>query len=182
MNVVQPIRDKQKLNDIVEYLKKTNERDYMLFFFGINTGLRIQDILKMKVKDVQGHYLSLREGKTGKQKMLRITPILYKELQSFIAGRDDDEYLFLSRNGVNRPIHRTTAYRMMRNVGEMFGIKEVGCHTLRKTFGYMYYKKTKNIAMLQKLFKHDQPTTTLIYIGVSQDEQDKEMMKFNILD
>lgn len=181
MNFVQPIRDKRKLADILSYLKKENKRDHMLVFLGINTGLRIKDILHLKVKDVKGHHISLREFKTKKQKMTRLTPSLYKEIQLYIKGMEDDEYLFKSRNGLNKPLHRTTAYRMIRKTGEMFGLKEVGCHTLRKTFGYHYYQKTKNIAMLQTMFNHDQPTTTLLYIGMTQDYQDQEMMKFDIL-
>ncbi|ADC52341.1 prophage LambdaBa04, site-specific recombinase, phage integrase family protein (plasmid) [Alkalihalophilus pseudofirmus OF4] len=74
MNFVQPIRDKRKLADILSYLKKENKRDHMLVFLGINTGLRIKYILHLKVKDVKGHHISLREFKTKKQKMTRLTP------------------------------------------------------------------------------------------------------------
>ena len=51
MNTVEPIRDKEKVMQVYNYLKDKNERDSLLFFFGIYTGLRVSDILKFKVKD-----------------------------------------------------------------------------------------------------------------------------------
>ncbi len=60
MNFVEPIRDKQKVRDIQDYLKQTNPRNYIMFITGVYTGLRISDILKLKVKDVknkEGIYL-----------------------------------------------------------------------------------------------------------------------------
>lgn len=50
MNFVQPIRDPEKIQQIKEYLKEKNERNYILFVMGINTGLRISDILKLKLE------------------------------------------------------------------------------------------------------------------------------------
>ena len=53
MNFVQPIRDKNKLEEIKNELKKNGTRDYMLFYTGINTGLRISDLLKLNYDDVR---------------------------------------------------------------------------------------------------------------------------------
>ncbi len=152
----------------------------MIFFLGINTGLRIKDILNLKVKDVSGHYLSLREFKTKKQKRQRITPDLYRELQRYCSGMKDDEYLFQSRKGRNKPIVRETAYRILREAAEAHGLDEIGCHTLRKTFGYHFYTQTKNIALLQKLLNHTDQAETLRYIGIDQDAMDNAMRKFKI--
>jgi integrase len=93
MNFVQPIRDSEKVEAIKKYLKEHNERNYLLFLIGINTGLRISDILKLKVGDVKGTHISIREKKTGKQKRIRITPSLKRELNRYIEGKKDDEYL-----------------------------------------------------------------------------------------
>ena len=53
MNTVQPIRDLTKIKKIESILKKQNYRNYILFRLGIYSGLRISDILKLKVKDVR---------------------------------------------------------------------------------------------------------------------------------
>ena len=52
MKSVEPIRKLSDIEKIKKYLS-TNPRDRLLFIFGINTGLRISDILKLKVKDVK---------------------------------------------------------------------------------------------------------------------------------
>ncbi|MBU0452475.1 site-specific integrase, partial [Bacillus thuringiensis] len=49
MNFVQPIRDPEEIQQLKEYFKEKSLRNYILFIMGINTGLRISDILKLKV-------------------------------------------------------------------------------------------------------------------------------------
>lgn len=180
MNYVQPIRDTEIIAGIKEYLKHENERNYMLFVTGINSGLRISDILPLKVKDAKRSHFSLRETKTGKQKRIQITPALKRELKRYIEGKDDEEYLFKSREGRNKPIGRCMAYKVLQAAAEEFGLDEIGTHTLRKTFGYHFYYQTKDVAMLQEIFNHSSPQITLRYIGVNQDSMDKAMNKFKI--
>lgn len=180
MNFVQPIRDVEKITEIKEYLRETSERNYILFILGINTGLRISDILKLKVGDLRRSHISLREKKTGKQKRLDLTPELKRELKWFLDGRDDNEYVIKSRQGGNRPITRDMAYKILNNVAKQFRLTEIGCHTLRKTFGYHFYGQTKDIAILMDIFNHSSEKITLRYIGVNQDAIDKAMSKFKI--
>ena len=53
MNIVQPIRDLQKLEEMKEELKKTGTRNYMMFLTGINSGIRISDLIKLNVDDIR---------------------------------------------------------------------------------------------------------------------------------
>ncbi|PNK41065.1 site-specific integrase, partial [Bacillus thuringiensis] len=168
MNFVQPIRDPEQIQQIKEYLKEKNARNYILFVMGINTGLRISDILKLKVGDLKGSHISMREMKTGKQKRIQITAALKRELRWFNENREDDEYLLKSRQGKNRPIGRSMAYKILSGVAAEFGLDEIGTHTLRKTYGYHMYMQTKNIALLMEIFNHSSEKVTLRYIGVNQ--------------
>ena len=120
---------------------------------GINTGLRISDILKLKVGDVQGSHISMREIKTGKQKTYSNYTIFKRELKWFNEGREVEEYLLKSRKGKNRPIGRSMAYKILK-VQLRSLIDEIGTHTLRKTYGYHMYMQTKNIALLMEIFNH----------------------------
>jgi len=52
MEYVEPIRNRKTIDDIKKILKATNLRDYCLFTLGINSGLRICDLLNLKIKDV----------------------------------------------------------------------------------------------------------------------------------
>ncbi|NIK75824.1 site-specific recombinase XerD [Paenibacillus castaneae] len=60
------------------------------------------------------------------------------------------------------------------------GLEEIGTHTLRKTFGYHFYQKTKDVAMLQNIFNHAYPSLTLRYIGINQDMIDDAVSKFTL--
>ncbi|WP_144508277.1 site-specific integrase [Bacillus mycoides] len=180
MNFVQPIRDPEQIQQIKKYLKEKNTRNYILFVMGINTGLRISDILKLKVGDVQGSHISIREMKTGKQKRIQITSALKRELKWFNEGREVWEYVLRSRKGKNRPIGRSMAYKILKSTAAEFGLDEIGTHTLRKTYGYHMYMQTRNIALLMEIFNHSSEKVTLRYIGVNQDAMDKAMSRFKI--
>lgn len=185
MEFVQPIRDKETINEMKKYLKEKNERDYILFMVGINTGLRISDILPLKVKDVREEEIIVTEMKTGKRKSLPINRALRQALKPYIKDKDGEEYLFVSRQ-VNREgkrthINRNSAYRIIREAARASGFtKRCGTHTMRKTFGYMHYKSNGNIAALQKIFNHDKELTTYIYIGLEKDYLDKTIMDLNL--
>lgn len=181
MNFVEPIRDKQKVRDIQEYLKRSNERNYIMFITGVYSGLRISDILKLKIKDVKDKkFIYLRETKTGKQNIIEINKLLVKEYKWFTESAHDDEYLIKSREGINKPLTRVRAYTIIKDVGKSFGIENLGTHTMRKTFGYHYYKQTQDVATLMKMFNHSDPSITLKYIGVSQDQMNKARREFTI--
>ena len=179
MNTVQPIRDSEVLQDIKDYLKDSNARNYIMFLIGINTGLRISDILRLRIRDVTGSHISIREKKTGKQKRILINSELKRELQPYIEGKPQNEYLIKSREGINRPITREMAYKIIRSIGDEFGLSELGCHTLRKTFGYIFYNETtdKDIGMLMDFFNHASPKITLRYIGMEQDTMDMALKR-----
>lgn len=183
MNIVEPLRDKDDIQAMKDYLRQWNERNYILFLVGINTGFRVGDILKLKVKDVQGWHIRVKEQKTGKTKSIKMTRTLKNELKTYVEGKALHEYLFTSRNrknGVYKPLDRRTVYWILKTAGEDLGIQNIGTHTMRKTFGYWYYKKYKNVADLMAIFNHSSPAITLIYIGVRQDDLDSKMASFEI--
>lgn len=170
MNIVQPIRDKEKLERMKEELKKHGTRDYMLFYLGINTGLRVSDIVKLQVKDVKEptgvmkEYVTIIEKKTKKEKRFPIYNGLLAELTKYTSHMEQEEYLFQSRKGTNQPITEVQAYRILNTAGKNIGLAEIGTHTMRKTFGYHHYQQNKDVAILQEIFNHSAPSITLRYI------------------
>lgn len=160
--------------DVADYLKSKNERDYVLFIFGIYTGLRISDILKFRVRDVRDKdAVYIREKKTGKEKRFPLNHELKPVIGDYIQGKEDFEYLFKSPNFPNRPISRQQAYNILSEAGAKFGISGIGTHTLRKTFGYHMYQQTHDAVTLKEIFNHADISITLRYIGINQDNKDK---------
>lgn len=181
MNFVQPIRDQETIDAIKEYLMQQSYRNYMLFVFGINTGLRIQDVLKFRVRDVSGEYIVMNEMKTGKRKIMKITPTLKREIKRYTADMNPSDVLFPSRQGgKNNPIKRDMAYKIMKKAAVEFGLVDIGTHTLRKTFGYHMYQKTKDITLVQNMLNHSDKSITMRYIGMDQDMMDAAMNRFGL--
>ena len=182
MKYVQPIRDKNKIEEIKSYLKQNGSRDLLLFTMGINTGLRISDLLKLKVIDVRNKsHVEIKEQKTGKIKRFPLLGNLQSMIEEYTKGKLDNEYLFRSREGANKPITRVMAYKIINNACRKAGITDnVGTHTLRKTFGYHHYQQFHDVAILQYLLNHSSPSITLKYIGITQDNVENTLQQFEL--
>lgn len=189
MEFVQPIREKEQIDLIKKILKSSNLRDYCLFTLGINSGLRISDLLNLSVSailDDKGKIkdrIILREQKTGKSKDFPLGATSRKALKEYLATRVDlspEQPLFPSKKG-GKPITRQQAYRILNGASRAVGIKEeIGTHTLRKTFGYHAYLQGVDITRIQKLLNHSAPSITLAYIGITRDELDNVYMTLNL--
>lgn len=182
MQFVQPIRNKQKIEEIKAVLKENGTRDLLLFSMGINTGLRISDLLKLKVSDVKCKtHVEIKEQKTGKVKRFPILGNLQSMLEEYTRNKDLSEYLFKSRNGENKPITRVQAYMILNNACRKCGIQDrIGMHSLRKTFSYHHYKQFHDVAILQYLLNHSSPSITLRYIGITDDNVEKTLQQFEL--
>ena len=153
MNIVQPIRDKEIIQEIKEFYKKQNERNYILFLLIINTGFRISDILRLRVRDVEGWNIVIREKKTRKIKDVKMPSELKRAIRNYTEGKPKNEYLMKSRNGKNKPITRAMAYVIL-NQAQEFGLERIGTHSLRKTYGYHHYQQFRDVAVLQQMLNH----------------------------
>ena len=179
MNFVEPIRS---LNDLekIKNLLKFKERDYLLFCIGINTGLRISDILNLDVIDVQNKdYITIVEKKTKKHKKIALNNTFQTIIKDFLADKNKNGALFKTR--FNNRLDRVQAYRIIKEACNKIDKNlNVGTHTLRKTFAYHHYKQFKDIALLQKILNHSSPSITLKYIGIEQEEIDFSYMSFKL--
>ena len=180
-NAVEPIRNKNHIIAVEKFLEKKNRRNMMIWVFGINTGLRISDILNLNVGDVKNKsYVKLKEKKTGKFKQFPLNKKLKNLIKSFIKGRKDNEPLFLSQK--RHRLDRNQFYVKLNEACRAVGVKEtsIGTHTMRKTYGYHHYRQFRDVAMLQEIFNHSSPQITLRYIGINQDEIDRSYRQFQL--
>lgn len=175
MNTVEPIRDLDLIQDMADYLKDKRERDYVLFMIGIHQGRRISDILPLKVRDVRNQdYIYLRETKTRKEVRLLINEELKEIIEDYIKDKKDYEYLFRRERGKNKPISRQRVWQILNEAADFFEHKDkIGCHSLRKTFGYWLYQETKDIVSIKELLNQSSDLVASRYIGINQDSKDK---------
>ena len=218
MELVEPIRSKEKIEEMKETLAYTKDsatdkqkleakRNRFLFVFGINVGLRISDIVRLKISDLLDddgnikEHLELKEQKTNKNKKTRINIGLSKESISYIKEllrvkykinydkiktsqeerkKYDDirEKAYIFFSNKGDNLTRVQAYRLLNGAAKKCHIDNFGTHTLRKTFGYWHYKQDGDVVVLMELFNHSSPSVTLRYIGMNQDMLDKKMDNF----
>ena len=88
----------------------------------------------------------------------------------------------MSRVGDNKAISRHMASIIIKDACESIGIKEkIGCHSLRKTFGYHTWKKGVPLPVLTELYNHYNQAVTKGYLGISQDDIDEMYIALLIL-
>jgi len=200
MEFVQPIRDPKKIEAMKKVLKSTSLRDYCLFVLGINSGLRISDLLSLSISDVMNgnkikDRISIREQKTrkrnkegqvikeGKVKDFPLGDTSRKALKEYLDSRGEvepDDPLFASRKG-EKAITRQRVWTILNETAKTVGIDEnIGTHTLRKTFAYQAYKQGADISRIQDLLNHSSQKVTLRYMGITQDEKDDIYLNLNL--
>ena len=181
MNVVEPIRNRNDVKNLEKYLSFQSSRNRMIFVFGINTGLRVSDILALNVEDVLNkEFVTIIEKKTGKYKKFPLNKKLQVLLKEYLINKKVGSPLFIGKK--HKRLHRSQVYRFLNDAGKAIGLNEIqiGTHTMRKTFGYHHYKQFNDVALLQNIFNHSSPSITLRYIGISQEEINASYNKFEL--
>lgn len=191
MSTTQPIRSTVQLNQFKKYYLEISpeERNYALIILGLNTALRISDILQLHVSDVWDcskhkfkRHIEVMESKTGKQTSIYINKEVQHALaQCSLKQKDADEFLFPSRKYKDMPLSRYQAYRIVKQAAVYAGMPEhISCHSLRKTFGYHAWKQSVPPAMLMDIYNHSSYQITKRYLGIDQDDKDQVFEKIKL--
>ena len=186
MKLVQPIRKVAQIKRMKE-IASERPRDFCLIAMGFHTGLRVQDILSLKISDVArkagnkwqvAHCYVINEQKTRKGKQVELVKAARDAIACQIAALDacgmavSEGWLFPSpyRSGI-KPLSRRQAGRIIKNVARRAGVTEpVACHSLRKSFGYHAFRAGVDIMYIKEIFNHSDIGITKRYIGITQDE------------
>ena len=189
MNLAQPIKKTRDLENFKNYYKeiKPNCRNRLLIILGLNTALRISDILSLKWKDIynfekEGYkdHIIITEQKTGKMSQIYINSSVLNALKDYEEHLkqnnetiDSNTYLF-NHSNKNMAISRSQAFRIVKEAAEYYSISGViSCHSLRKTFGYHAWKQGASPTLLVTIFNHSSFNITKRYLGIEQDDKDR---------
>ena len=191
MGTAQPIRNEKELEAFRKYYleQKQNYRNYALICLGVNSALRISDILKLKWSDVYDakkrcfrKHIIITEKKTGKENRIAINSNTKMGLQIYLNSLhyfDVDEYIFAGQKEHSH-LCRSQAFRIVQKAAECTTHSHnISCHSLRKTFGYHAWKQGTQPAMLMDIYNHSSYTITKRYLGINQDEKDEIFANFD---
>lgn len=191
MSATKPIKNQENIQKLKDYfLGQQRYRDYTLVTFGLNTALRISDLLSLTWKDVYHFdthcfytYVNVKEQKTGKMNQIYLNVSVIQALSLLLEHNPDisgDTYIFKSRKGT-QPISRIQAYRIIHDAGNALGFEtKVSCHSLRKTFGYQAWKQGAEPALIMNIYNHSSYQITKRYLCIDQDDRDSLYQRVNL--
>ena len=187
MSTTEPIRDRKSLKKFKDYYRtqKPDPRNYALVVLGLNTALRISDILNLTYdrvyhKGVVRTHIVVKERKTGKSNHILLNQEIRKALKSYhsylissSSHRVGNIYLFPSPRNKDRHLSRYQAYRIIQAITQAVPIEgHISCHSLRKTFGYHAWKQGADPVVIMLIYNHSSFSITKRYLCIEQDDKD----------
>jgi integrase/recombinase XerC len=163
------------------YEAADNVRDYAILMTFLQTGIRLSELVNLRVDDLDFEHrlLTVRQGKGKKDRQIPLVDEAVKALRNYVRYRNtelilDDETFFLAKNGTSLNVS-SVKYLVSKYVKRAGIRKKVSVHTLRHTFGAHKADKQMGIATLQELMGHKKKETTLKYIHLAKTNLRQEM-------
>ncbi len=187
-----PIRKREDIERFKQYfLDSGHIRDYTMVSVALNTSLRISDLLQLKWGDVydfkQGNFrahIDIIEKKTGKKNRIVINQeslLALRLWKDSLKEINAEMYIYKSRMGENKPIGRSTAFKIIKKAVNDLNLEGViSCHSLRKTFGYQAWKTGVQPALIMSIYNHSSMEITKRYLSIDQDDKDEVFLKMNL--
>ncbi|MCI8484453.1 MAG: tyrosine-type recombinase/integrase [Lachnospiraceae bacterium] len=192
MSTTQPIRNITEIEKLKNYYfyEKPNLRNYTLICLGMNSALRISDLLELSWKDVYHFseqqflkHIIVTEHKTRKQTQIALNQSALDALKLYkdsILPVKPEQYLFPGKEE-NSHLSRSQAFRVIKAAGKDLHFEtDISCHSLRKTFGYHAWKSGAQPVVLMNIYNHSSFQITKRYLGIDQDDKDQIFLDVNL--
>lgn len=195
MNFVEPIRDRKRIAQIKNQLRGEGRyRDLLLFVVGINSALRISDLLQLRIShfvDEHNHIrrrFAIKEEKRGKRQEVVINDSIREALDEYLSAYpgvaiDSDNYVFFNSkaNNFREPIKRGQAWKFITSICQDVGLRgNYGTHSLRKTWGYHARMNGVDLALIMYKLNHASLAYTKRYLGITDDELEEVVKRLNL--
>jgi integrase/recombinase XerC len=144
-----------------------NPRDFAIVMLFLQSGLRVSELVNLKVGDVsfETREMTIRQGKGRKDRIVPLIGQAAEALKSYLAVRPDSEYanVFLARNKTSMD-PRSVRYRIHKYYQEAGIKKKASVHTLRHTFSTHQVASGLPLPQLKEILGHRQLETTYKYV------------------
>lgn len=145
-----------------------NNKHKLMIKLMYSTGLRVSELVKLKVEDLQfeKNYGWVRKGKGNKDRLFIIAKSIKKDLKEFINKNKVDSYIFKGNKG--KHISQRTIEEIIKKAAKIAGIKKnVHCHTLRHSFATHLIENGYDVTSVQSLLGHNSSETTMVYLHIA---------------
>ena len=195
MNFAEPIRNRKKIAQIKNQLRgQQRYRDLLLLVVGINTALRISDLLQLRI----GHFIDdhkrvrqrfwIKEQKRNKRHEVVINQSIRESLGEYLeaypgVADDPENFAFFNTkmNGYSEPIKRGQAWKLIVSICNDVGLRgNYGTHSLRKTWGFHARMQGVDLALIMHKLNHESIAYTKRYLGITDDEPQAVAQRLNL--
>lgn len=195
MNFVEPIRDRKRIAQIKNLLRGQGRfRDLLLFVVGVNTALRISDVLRLRISDFLDeqqcirHRFWIREQKRGKRHEVVVNESIREAFAEYlgahpaVAGSPEHFVFFNTKtNNYREPIKRGQAWKFITGICREVGLHgNYGTHSLRKTWGYHARQQGVDLALIMHKLNHASLAYTKRYLGITDAELEAVIHRLNL--
>lgn len=174
MNIVEAVKTTGEAETISRKLSlnaKGNPLYADIWRFGVNTALRISDLLSLTFDDVKGDILTIKESKTGKTRYIDLNSSAKAIIERRRTVHPTHTFLFQvdSNRAKGKAVSRVAVGAAFKAVGDEMSL-QLGTHSMRKTRGWLMYNGGVSIEMICKTLNHSSPAVTMAYIGITRAE------------
>lgn len=163
---------------LLQELVKENTRDRAIVETLYVTGVRISELLNIKLEDMKwnSRQIWIRKGKGNKERFVLFSHDCAERLKVYLDQRSvDSVYLFANYRG--EPLSRVTVQLHFRQYTDRLGFK-VSPHTLRHTFAAHLAEKGMDFSYIQELLGHENINSTRIYTRLMNQARKKQYDRY----
>lgn len=192
MNEVEALKTEQQRLQFEALLAAHSQVFTDVWKFGINTALRIGDLLAVTMDDVRlldpaKPCLHIREQKTGKARSILLNRPALAIAHRRLSENPEHKWLFqseaknLNRRGPAKAINRRSVSRVFDEVGQQLTPRvNVGTHSMRKTRGYAMHSAGVSLEQIARVLNHSSPAITMRYIGLTKADTERTYTDFEL--
>lgn len=175
---------KEDIDKILAIMQKHNSKLYIIVELIFATGLRISEILSIKISDISNterteikdYFFIKTKGK--KEKAVIIPHKHHKALIEHINKNKHHKYLFEHKG---RPLSRQAVYQALKRIESICEAGSLYPHIFRHSFATHLLSRKVNIRIIQELLGHSDLNTTQIYTHIENSHIEQILEKYNPL-
>jgi len=165
-----------RLLDAPDVSDKLGLRDKAMLETLYATGLRVSELVGLKVQDVNLSHGFLRcLGKGNKERVVPLGEVAAYYVSKYVAdsrpqlaGGASSEFLFLTQRG--EPMSRVMFWKIIKKHARVAGIKkQITPHTVRHSFATHLIERGADLRSVQEMLGHASIATTQVYTHVTTD-------------
>jgi integrase len=168
LKITRAILNPECCSEVTAALTRIHLRYGLLWNLGITTGLRITDLLSLRVSQVhKKNSLTVTEQKTGNERKVQIQDNVNFDIGFLVLHYhlSDNDFVFYSHeNRKQQPMSRQWAHRLIHRIGISMGLENIGAHSMRKIYACNLFSSCGSLNAVQADLGHKYESTTLIYL------------------